>query len=87
MMKIRKSTIYQRNYEYTHTPHHTRARARTHAPPPHTHILIPFEDREPTGLKADITVCQMLIWPSSLHTCSGDAHNPGVLLFYFKPSP
>ena len=29
---------------------------------PHTHILIPFEDREPTGLKVDIAKKNNVIW-------------------------
>ena len=33
------------------TERDTHTRARTHT---HTHILIPFEDRKPTGLKVDI---------------------------------
>ena len=39
----------------THTLTHTHTHARTHARTQcDTHILIPFEDRKPTGLKVDI---------------------------------
>ena len=40
-------------HTHTHTPHHT-TRAHTQNVHTHTHILIPFEDRESTALKVDI---------------------------------
>ena len=49
---------------------HTLSSFRTHT---HTHILIPFEDSEPTGLKVDIAIYTLYLLACQVRVIVGDS--------------